>query len=320
MPLPTLTEGDQLAVVLEPLGLTPIGRPAPIGDEFGFASSRVRVTVVELGGDEHSVVVKVWEVADQGAAEVGFYESWAPRLPTRLPAYRGGYSTDQMAVIVLEDLGPVRQGDAEFPFEPPDLYSVARSLGLNHSSTAGLPSNLTLVGRPRSAEWHESRRASYLERFGLPDRDAVRAIVRHSQVAERVGADLLAMSVPGLVHGDLHADNIVFLPDDTPVILDWSRPGWGSAAHDLASLLVDGAEPVDYPAGIEGFRSVADLSDDEIHGAFLRRLVTGTLGAAGWIPQTDRQRRLVAAGAARVEAAATWLAARAPSVVEGLAV
>jgi len=47
---------------------------------------------------------------------------------------------------------------------------------------------------------------------------------------------------PTLIHADLHLDNVMFLPDGTPVILDWPSACMGSAVLDLGRLLIEGMD------------------------------------------------------------------------------
>ena len=61
----------------------------------------------------------------------------------------------------------------------------------------------------------------------------------------------------GLLHGDVQQDNIVFLKGGTPVLLDWARPRWGPAAHDLAALVIGATGTSDYATVIDAFRETA---------------------------------------------------------------
>jgi streptomycin 6-kinase len=310
--LPSLTDRAVLARLLEGIG-TVVEAPRPVGDGFGFASERVRVTI-DIDGVPRTVVVKVWDPRQHGAAEVDFYETWAPLLPVRLPALVGSRITADMAMLVLEDLGAVRQGDALPGLGRFDGKATAGVLAEVHRSTVGRPSDLPRLGPARDPDWHDSRRGEYLERFGAPESDPLRIIVLGSEAADRLAEAALSKSPPGLVHGDVHADNLLFLADGTPVLIDWSRPGWGAAAHDLAALLVSSLDPADYSAAIDAFGLVSTVTDDEITAAVLRQLVTVTLGIARWHPTNDRQERLIAAGAQRAIATAAWLYEKRPDL------
>jgi Ser/Thr protein kinase RdoA (MazF antagonist) len=44
------------------------------------------------------------------------------------------------------------------------------------------------------------------------------------------------------IHGDAHLDNVLFRPDGTAILLDWSGAAIGPAAVDLARLLTEGVD------------------------------------------------------------------------------
>jgi len=211
MPLPRLTERSQLADVIEPLDLLIISDPVPVGDAFGCASARVRTTVRDTSGVEHAVVIKVWDHTEHGLGEIEFYNRWAPLLPIRLPALHGAHASDQFGVLVLEDLAPEQKGNAEFLFDRTEACAVARTLGTVHMATVHRGNDFPCLGAVRPSEWHNSRRLTFIERFGLPDDHFVRGIIIHSEAAEEVAANLLADATTGLIHGDVHQDNVVFV-------------------------------------------------------------------------------------------------------------
>lgn len=313
MPTPDLLDRTVLHELLAPLGITPASDPEPAGSNYGFASQLAALHVTLANGSEAAVVVKVWDSRTHGLGEIEFYENWAPRLPIRLATHHGSHATEEMGLLVLEDLRPVRQGDEELGMALADACSVARTIAAVHLATVGAESSLEPTPSSRPAEWHDSRRVSFIKRFGMPDHGLVRSIVVNSELAERLGRSLVSEAAAGLVHADLHADNIVFVADD-PIILDWSRPRWGPAVEDLASLLVSVVSPEDYDAVINAYRDKVAIDDDQITGGILTRLLVGTLGVARWIPSTPRQERLITLGQRRVEQTAEWLAARAPGI------
>ena len=83
------------------MSLTPIGEPQPIGDEYGFASSRVQIVVRTAGGEECPVVVKAWDATSQGYDEIDFYEHWAASLPVRLPRLVAAHATEALGALAL---------------------------------------------------------------------------------------------------------------------------------------------------------------------------------------------------------------------------
>ncbi len=315
MPLPDITDRPTLVALLAPTGIEVLGDPSAIGDEYGYSSARASVPIRLPDGGDAPAVIKVWDAAEIGLDEIDFYDTWAPKLPIRLATFYGGHATNDLGLLILEDLKPERQGDAEFLFERPDACEIARTLAAIHLATVEHPNDLSPHGAARPDDWHDSRRISFVERFGLPKDVTVRSIVIHSEAVDHMATRLLIGTRAGLLHGDVHQDNVVFLEGGVPVLLDWARPRWGPAAHDLAALLVGATATSDYAAVIDSFRETARVSQSEIHGAIIRQLVTGTLGIARWHPQTDRQERLVTANVERVRAAAAWLQAEQPDLM-----
>jgi Ser/Thr protein kinase RdoA (MazF antagonist) len=65
-----------------------------------------------------------------------------------------------------------------------------------------------------------------------------RAVELPSRVPEAVAT--LERCPPTLIHADLHLDNVLFLEDGTPVILDWPSACSGAPALDVGRLLTEG--------------------------------------------------------------------------------
>jgi aminoglycoside phosphotransferase (APT) family kinase protein len=74
------------------------------------------------------------------------------------------------------------------------------------------------------------------------DRLPKAAIAAATELPNRLDAAraTLARAPTTLVHADLHLDNVLFLDDGAPVILDWPSACRGPAAVDFARLLVEG--------------------------------------------------------------------------------
>lgn len=263
-------------------------------------------------------VIKVWDPTSHGYDEIDFYENWAPRLPIRLPECFAAHATMTAGVVVLERLEGVRQGDAATVARD-DAAAVARVLARIHRSTVGSATDLapTRWTRTRPDSWHDTRRVAFVEAFGLPESGPLRAVVVNSRAADAIAIEVLSAAHPGLVHGDVHLDNVVFL-DDEPVLLDWPRVGWGAAAVDLAGLLLGYDEPDGYSTIVDQYRGNTEVTDEALLGGILLHLVIGTLGVAKWQPTTDRQARLKRAGIDRVADAAAWLFETQPDLLAQL--
>src|SRR6185436_2232626 len=79
---------------------------------------------------------------------------------------------------------------------------------------------------------------AFLGRRGASLSPAARALVE--ALPERLAESLAALdeAPTALVHADLHLENVLFRPDGTPVLLDWTDASLGPAAADLAWILV----------------------------------------------------------------------------------
>ncbi|GAA1843938.1 phosphotransferase family protein [Asanoa iriomotensis] len=157
------------------------------------------------------------------AREAAFYRA-APRLPVRVPRVIAADDT----CLLLESLGPARPA-AQWPSSR--WPEVARQLGALHR-----PEVLaTLGGR------------SWLRRTSVRSPDA--AAREFWCAAELARLDeLRPAALPAcLVHGDLHAGNLLHDGAGELVWTDWQEVGVGSGPEDLALLWqraeFDGADP-----------------------------------------------------------------------------
>jgi fructosamine-3-kinase len=305
--LPDVLDRDVLGGLLASIDLVPQDDPRPIGTGYGFAGICASVVLATPSGSRDAVV-KVWDPKAFGLAEFEFYGEWAGRLPIRLPECLGMHATEDVAALVLERIEVIRQGDAETFALDEDLAALAEIPALAHRATVGtttdLPDHAAL--RPRPSEFHDARRVAYAAAFGLPEGQPVRSIVIASEQADRLAAEMLSSAHSGLLHGDVHLDNVV-TDISGPVLLDWSRLSWGPAAIDLAGLLVTSVPTDHYEATIATYRDTTEVSDEALTGGLLHQVMAGTLGVAAWQPTTRRQARVHKIGVAKALAAAEWL-------------
>lgn len=305
--LPDVLDRAVLGSLLASMDLVPEDEPRPIGTEYGFAGICASVPLAAPTGTRDAVV-KVWDPKAFGLAEFEFYGEWARRLPIRLPECLGMYATEDVAVLVLERIEVIRQGDDETFALDEDLAVLAEIPALTHRATVGMATELSdhTALRPRPPEFHDARRVAYASAFGLPEGQPLRSIVIASEQVDRLGAEMLAAAHSGLVHADIHLDNVV-TDASGPVLLDWSHVSWGPAAIDLSGLLVSSVPTDHYEATITAYRDTTEVSDEALIGGLLHRVMAGTLGVAVWQPTTHRQARLRKIGVAKSLAAAEWL-------------
>ena len=153
------------------------------------------------------------------------------------------------------------------------------------------------------ANWFESRRTLFLERFGDRIDGLAGSLLAKIERAPAVVNERMAGSLITLLHGDLHLDNFVFEQDMQPVILDWARCAKGPLELDLAALLfamsnLEDFEPV-LAAYLNSLEEHSTQTFDptairsQLGGALLRRFTTFTLGVARWQPASPREAAII---------------------------
>jgi hypothetical protein len=215
------------------------------------------------------------------AEEIAAWKSY-PFIAEVAPAFRGAVSAGDWQWLVFEyiaDALPV------LPWTEAKLRAVFAALGTIHTRSRNLSSLPTdpfeKILPVSSGNWHalaedDAARSAFRDAFVDPDAAgrwlaACLPIVRPLQTARP------EMSGPtGLVHCDLRSDNLLFRPDGSALLLDWSEACIGALAVELAGFA---------PSCIgEG-----GASDDK-----LRALFESSLG----VPIPDRDLEIALAGVA----------------------
>lgn len=313
-----------------------------IGEAYGLASHIYRATFTHSAplrtGDEvpSTAVVKLWDTSTRaGTGEVDFYRDIAPQAGISIPrCHATGVDHDgQRGVLVLEDLAPCRQGDANETLDDGDLSAMLTALASFATtwwdSSDAVVSALPSVQRsPRLARLGaaglENLRAEFVARFGRRGHPLVHRILDSAAEWLSWSDEVLADAPPTLLHLDLHLDNVVFrAPSETPYFLDWTRVATGPAAITVAELAFLMApigrhmEVIDrYAAAltrpVTGAGRAVDYEVDDlvrhVGGVLVRTVVTRTLGVARWIPASVREERMVENSLQRADdAVAAWL-------------
>ena len=281
-----------------------------IGEGFGLASLMLRCHLQGQAGT-HTLVAKLWSAEEAGGTrELPFYQQFAPRLGIRAPAMHFGALDESRgrAVLLLEDLRDAVQGDCMVLVEGDAARQLAALLATLHAAwweRAELDSAVWLPTVPeRSPGWHRERSAQFLERFGDVASPELRALVERAEVLGGRARERLAGAAGTLLHGDLHLDNVLFMgAPRQPVLLDWARVARGPAVHDLAEMLFAMVTPAVRDETLECYlaelaaRGVGAEPRRAVHGqlagAWIRKLLRGTCGIAGWHPRLDRERQLL---------------------------
>ncbi len=284
-----------------------------IGVGFGLASAIDRVHLAGRGGPA-TLVVKRWDFdATTRDREIFFYRHLAEQTPIRLPrcdlARRDAGA--RRGVLVLEDLAGAVQGDCLTSLDVEGARRLVSLLARWHArwwedetivSTA--EEDLPRAARTeRDAAWIEDRRAGFEERFGGRIAADCRNLSRNVASLLARSDGVLARWPATLLHGDLHLDNVLFLPGGEPVVLDWARVRRGPCVLDLAAVLFDPAplgaiaeltEHYRVRLAAEGGPTLAagDLAEG-LTAALERRFVDCTLGIVRWLPSTAREERLI---------------------------
>jgi hypothetical protein len=183
-----------------------------------------------------------------------FYRELAPRLPVRVPIchYAGADAETHQGAVLLEDLADsgVHFGNATRPITPNRAASGLSLLARLHAATWNKfwPLDLWYVtpGIPTAgagAEWFSDQRPDVFARYLAARADAhtppsvadPHRIVRAFQAL----ASISQAAPRCLIHADAHLDNFYFGPgDDTPGLMDWQAPRFGSWAWDVSYFVI----------------------------------------------------------------------------------
>lgn len=210
------------------------------------------------------------------AREVAFYQQIAPIGPLPVPRlyYGAADSADARVALVLEDVRTARGGDALHGCAPDDALRVVEQMAQVHARWWEYPARHTLgwvpswSGDPQAAQDRYGALVEpFLARFGRRVPERARWLI--DALTDRYAGIRTALAqVPTtLIHGDLHLDNILFLPPGyapAVLIIDWQSVAWGRAVLDLALFLVGSME-------IEARRA----SEQEIFHRYHAHLIAG---------------------------------------------
>ena len=244
-----------------------------IGEELGFTGvvARLELTYSVAGGGPRSIVAKLptaerriesgfrrrtdahpqarRRLVKRSQLEIRFYEEIATGGPSPAPRmFFGAADTGAgTAILLLEDLGNVRQPDLLAGMSASDARAVLGAMAPFHAHwwrRAGTSAGWVPAWEPHPQARQDRFDVSvdtFLDRYS----EALPADVGYVIQAMRkdYGGALreLAAAPPTLIHGDLHADNIVFADgaEDAPaVVLDWQTVAVGPAVADVNTLLV----------------------------------------------------------------------------------
>jgi aminoglycoside/choline kinase family phosphotransferase len=183
------------------------------------------------------------------AREIAFYQNIAPAIKAPVPRiYAMGNADD--CWLLMEDLIDHRAGDQVRGLSQDEVRAVVRAMASIHAQF-WLNSELTNYSwLPANLYWFSEIDHSLLTPFlhdysrRIGERVSTVMVECLAQLAEIDAA--IACRPFTLVHGDLRADNLMFIGEDhnpRPTILDWQSASCSLGALDLAYLL-GGSEPL----------------------------------------------------------------------------
>ncbi len=188
--------------------------------------------------------------------EYGSYTELAGRLGVPVPRLYAAAAGDGGYVLLLEDVGPAREGDLLRGCSLDEAWSVVAQLACMHAAwwqspdlekLAWLPSPnsrevIDLMARRGRAAWAEFRR-----RFGAHMPGPILKLGA-ALSCDRSVLDRLARPPFTLVHGDMRINNVLFAPEPPPcplAFIDWQTVIQGRGPMDLATLFVSSLQPED---------------------------------------------------------------------------
>ncbi|MGE0571436.1 MAG: phosphotransferase [Dehalococcoidia bacterium] len=232
-----------------------------IGVGVGILGELARVTLTynqDEAGAPATVIVKLptQDPGGRGVAQLlGFYEKEARiyhELAPKLAAPRSYYSARDMAadryVIVMEDVGSVRQGDQVEGASAEDTALLVKEMADMHarwweSSELEALDWLPALNAPQTMMAQGATMMAlepFLANFGstLTERQRTAAIALAPRVMSMLEA--LATGPRTFLHGDLRLDNIFFGSTDGTrplTLIDWQISGRGRGPFDIAYFL-----------------------------------------------------------------------------------
>jgi aminoglycoside phosphotransferase (APT) family kinase protein len=218
-----------------------------IGAGFGFVGVVARLTL-DADGAPPSVVAK-WCDAKGARAEERFAAEVAPTLTIPLARVLACAVEGERGVLLLDDVAPATQGDVLVGATTAQADALVDTMASFHARHWGA-ADAALASLRTWGDGAEDRirrtmeaLGPFLDECGARPSPAGAAAARALPERLAPAYDALRHATSTLIHADLHLDNVLFRPDGTPVVLDWTDAARGPAAADLGRLVLDGLPP-----------------------------------------------------------------------------
>ena len=238
-------EAAVTAVEVEPVALTGATTDmARLRIAYSGDGAPGPATMIAKIRGERAVQVQMDQAMGLYAREGRFYETYADRVPVRVPAcfhVGDGDSTP----LLLEDLGALRMGDQVEGISVVDAEAVLDVLGDLHAAYWSSPAlDQPWLVAPAAGVYAQmitqlvsSGAPALGERFAgrVPD-GVLEAVI---DAAPNWG-EVLARCADGpatLVHNDCRLDNIFFAEDGVPRLIDWQILARSRGTQDVGNLL-----------------------------------------------------------------------------------
>lgn len=260
-----------------------------IGLGFGL-SGEVRRLHCATDAHDHVTLVAKLDGRELVGRAVDAHHVLASHLGRSKPTLLGQdvESFDELGVLLLEDIRPAEQGDELRPVDQDRARGLVSVVARVHRTPIDAPGVPTLdrwtPRAPDPEQWYAT--------LAMLDPQLDRRLGRRQRVRlERLDADAAAMAEMlaqqpfVLLHRDPHLDNVLWRPDGSPVLLDWSSARLGPVAVDVATLLSSLCftdRPSLHPDEvIDALAEPGDPVRVEAARAAVTNLIRGQLGWAG---------------------------------------
>jgi Phosphotransferase enzyme family len=263
-----------------------------IGADRGFASVVLRLTITAQDRQPLTVVAKVGPDPALDA-EVAFYRELAERLAAPAPRCRyAGPAPDGTPVLLLEDLTAAHSGDALAGGSVEDIAAVLASMiPVWRQPATGPAAALPLWGSDPAV-----RQERFRVSWGHQREELAAELPREIWlIGERLCDSLQAIAADlrqapgGVLHSDLHLDNVLFERTSAgrqAVVLDWGSVCAGPSAIDIFPFLAMSLPPEDHARHAADLLADLPLADLPLSDAALdhgrRRLLCYFAGVIGW--------------------------------------
>ncbi|KUI40635.1 phosphotransferase [Mycobacterium sp. GA-1199] len=239
-----------------------------IGIGYGVLGRLYRARLIGGPGVPESVVVKLptldsttrtnlCEDLDLYLSEVRFYQEIGVDnpLPPAHPYYAAINESTHDFVLVLEDLGRLRNADQTVGCTAADAEIVVEAIARHHmhwwesARLGSLPWLKTYTTPPYPAvlaDNYEAAWPKFLDYLGAEVSAVMRAYGDRFQTLIPWFAHEISRPPHTFLHGDLRLDQLFFAvgPDDPPLkALDWQVASQGRAAYDVAYFLSQSLTP-----------------------------------------------------------------------------